>query len=82
MREFFISSTGAEMDWLIFIGMLLLICLFVGIFVVWFTVFRKSGKKRRKRRHHHRRHSSPTLAELGGLPPRREENDTDSPPPP
>ncbi len=70
------------MDWLIYLSVLLVICFFIGVLVVWFTVFRKTGKKRRKRRHHHRRHTSPTLADLGGLPPRRDEKDTDSPPSP
>jgi NADH:ubiquinone oxidoreductase subunit 5 (subunit L)/multisubunit Na+/H+ antiporter MnhA subunit len=81
MRRFFLSSTGAATDWLVFIAILTLVCFFIGIFVVWFTVFRKPGKRRRKRRRHHH-HVSPTLAELGGLPPRRDENKIDSQPPP
>jgi hypothetical protein len=80
MRRFFLSYTGVSLDWLVFIGILMLVCLAIGIFVVWYTVLRKPGRKR-KRRHHHRRRRSPTLADLGGLPPRREEKDTDSSPP-
>jgi hypothetical protein len=80
MRKFFISYTGASIDWLVFIGILMLACFVVGVFVVWFTVFRIPGKRRRKRRHHHRR-KGPTLAELGGLPPRRDEKKRDPQPP-
>ena len=81
MRKFFLSYDDTTMDWMVFLGILLLTCLCVAVFVVWFTIFRKQGKKRRKRRHH-RHHNSPSLAELGGLPPRREENKTGSVPPP
>lgn len=80
MRQFFISSTGADLNWLIFIGLLLLICSFTGIFVIWFTLFRGKKKGRRKRRHRHHR-NNPSLAEIGGLPPRREDKKTDPPPP-
>ncbi|MGC9940779.1 MAG: hypothetical protein ABSE48_03035 [Verrucomicrobiota bacterium] len=81
MRKFFLSSTAASVDWLVFLAILLAVCLVIGVFVVWFTVFRKQGKRRRKRRHHHRRQGL-TLAELGGLPPRRDESKTDTQPPP
>ena len=79
MRRFLLSYTGTSLDWLVFIAILILICFFVGIFVVWFTVFRKPGRKRKRHRHRHRR--GPTLADLGGLPPRRVEKDTDLDPP-
>ena len=81
MRHFFIYSYGVSADWLIFLVMLMLICFAVGVFVVWFTVFRHKGKKRRKRRHHHHRDGRGIpLSAKGGLPPRREEP-RDVPPP-
>jgi NADH:ubiquinone oxidoreductase subunit 5 (subunit L)/multisubunit Na+/H+ antiporter MnhA subunit len=70
MREFFNSSSEASIDWLVFIAILLAVCFAIGIFIIWFTVFRKKGKKRRKHRHHRHR-KNPTLAETGGLPPKR-----------
>jgi ABC-type nickel/cobalt efflux system permease component RcnA len=73
MREFFITANSDSADWLIFLGMLLLICLAIGIFVIWFTIFRNKGKKRRKRHHHrHHDHQGSPLSARGGLPPRRE----------
>ncbi len=81
MRKFFLSYDDTTMDWLVFLGILLLACMCIAVFAVWFTIFRKQGKRRRKRRHH-RHHKSPSLAELGGLPPRREENETGPVPPP
>jgi hypothetical protein len=81
MREFFISY-GVSADWLIFLVMLMLICFAVGVFVIWFTVFRHKGKKRRKRHHHHHHRDGRgiPLSAKGGLPPRREEP-RDVPPP-
>jgi hypothetical protein len=60
--------------------MLVLICLAVGVFVIWFTIFRHKGKKRRKRHHHHHRNQPKPLSAVGGLPPRRDEPH-DRPPP-
>jgi hypothetical protein len=80
MREFFITSYGVTGDWLIFLAMLALICLFVGVFVVWYTIFRHKGKKRRKRHHHHRHNQPKPLSAGGSLPPRRDEPH-DLPPP-
>ena len=72
MREFFITSSGVASDWLVFLAMLTLICLAVGAFVVWYTIFRHKGKKRRKRRHHHHRNQPKPISSSGGLPPRRD----------
>jgi hypothetical protein len=80
MRRFFLYSYGVSADWLIFLAMLVLICFAVGVFVVWFTVFRHKGKKRHKRRHRHRDGRGIPLSAKGGLPPRREEP-RDVPPP-
>jgi ABC-type nickel/cobalt efflux system permease component RcnA len=83
IREFFITANGVQADWLIFLGILLLVCIAVGLFVVWATVFRNRGKKRRKRRHRHhhdRKQPGSPLSAGGGLPPRREPP-PDSPPP-
>ena len=79
MDEFFTSAAGASLNWLVFIGLMLLICFFTGIFVVWFTLFRGKKKRRRKHRHRHRQ-NNPSLAEIGGLPPRREDKKTGPPP--
>lgn len=80
MRELFLAANSDSADWLIFLGMLLLICLGIGIFVVWFTIFRNKGKKRRKRHHHrHRHHPGSPLSARGGLPPRREPPDKSPP---
>ena len=84
IREFFITANGVQADWLIFLAILFLVCLAVGVFVIWVTIFRKNGKKRRKRRHRHHHHRNPAspLSEVSGLPPRREPPPpTDSPPP-
>ncbi len=72
------STAGSSASWLIFVGIMAAVCLAIFIFVVWFTVIRKSsgGKKRRKNRN--RRHQkNPSLAELGGLPPVRPEKKSD-----
>ena len=82
MRQFFISASDASTNWLVFLAILLVICFFIGVVVVWFALFRKKGKKHRKRRRHRHRHKNPTLAETGGLPPIREVKKADGQKPP
>ena len=71
------SSDSPVIQWLEFLGFLLLLFLCVGGFIVWLQVSRNS-KSRRKRKLRHHRPTNPTLAQTGGLPPRRDPN---QPPP-
>lgn len=73
--NFDMQSSGVSGDWLIFLGILLLVGLGITLFFVWFFVLRRSGKQKRKRRHRYHRHVNPTLAETGGLPPVRQSNE-------
>jgi len=80
MRNFFFTSYGVGADWLIFAAMMVMIGLSVGVFVIWYTIFRHKGKKRRKRHHRHHHSQPKPISASGGLPPRREEPH-DLPPP-
>jgi hypothetical protein len=83
MEPFDLSTSVRTTQWLVYMGILLVFGFALAVFVIWFTLFRKSVKKRRrKRRHRHRHHKNPTLAESGGLPPVREEEETDTATPP
>ncbi|HEY4416516.1 MAG TPA: hypothetical protein VGO57_12565 [Verrucomicrobiae bacterium] len=78
----FPSSAGGTASWLIFLGIMVLVCFALGIFVVWFTLFRNKGGKRKRKNHKRRRQKNPSLAETGGLPPVREEKNAEGPLPP
>jgi len=56
MREIFIAQNKAAADWLIFLGMVLVVCFGVGIFLVWLKTFHKIKRNRHKRGHHRHRH--------------------------
>ena len=71
------SADSPVVQWLEFIGFLLLLFICVGGFIVWFQIAR-SSKAKRKRKHRHHRPTNPTLAQTGGLPPKR---DPDQAPP-
>lgn len=74
-----IGATSKKADWLVFLGIILLIGLVVAAIVIWATVFKtKTAKAKRKRRRRHHKQHNPTLAETGGLPPVRDPN---QPPP-
>ena len=71
------STSGETTSWLIFLGIMVAACLLLAIFVVWFTVLRKSSGKKRRKNRSRRRQKNPTLAETGGLPPVRTEKKSD-----
>jgi uncharacterized iron-regulated membrane protein len=75
MKQLYLPSAGSPViDWLIFLGFLLLVCLCLGGFVVWMKVLRSNKSKRKRRKHRHHRPTNPTLAQTGGLPPKRDPN--------
>jgi len=57
MREFFIAQNNDLADWLIFLGVLFLVFIVTGIFLVWLKAFHKIKRNRHKRRHHRHRHT-------------------------
>lgn len=57
MREFFIAQNQDSADWLIFLGVLFLVFIATGIFLVWLKAFHKIKRNRRKRGHHRHRHT-------------------------
>lgn len=71
------SADSPVVEWLGFIGFLLLLFLAMGGAVIWFKILRSNKVKRKRKKKHHRGHN-PTLAQTGGLPPRRDPNE---PPP-
>jgi uncharacterized iron-regulated membrane protein len=77
MKTFFSSATNPVLQWLVFLGVMLLLCVALGGLIIWLRTAR-AGKPHRKRRHRRHRHSNPTLAQAGGLPPKRDPN---QPPP-
>ena len=68
------SADSPAIEWLGFIGFLVLLCLCLGAFVIWLTVGRNGKPKRRRRKHRHHLRTNPTLAQTGGLPPKRDPN--------
>jgi flagellar biosynthesis/type III secretory pathway M-ring protein FliF/YscJ len=57
MREFFIAQNNDLADWLIFLGVLFLVFIVTGIFLVWFKAFHKIKRNRHKRGRRRHRHS-------------------------
>jgi len=75
MNSLDFTSTNSLTNWLIFLGVLLVIGLGFGIFVLWSKGLRgmrePHHKKHRKHRRRHNQQHNPTLAERDGLPPKR-----------
>jgi hypothetical protein len=77
MREFFIARNNDSADWLIFLGVLFLVFIATGIFLVWLKAFHKIRRNRHKRgRRRHRHTRQPGSA--GSIP----RHPTDHVPPP
>ncbi len=73
MNVFGLPNNSVSNEWLIFVGVLLVIGLAAIFFILWIfgpPTGAKKKHRRRKKRHYHRK-SYPTLDQTGGLPPPR-----------
>jgi hypothetical protein len=79
MKSWYLPSADSPvLEWLGFIGFLLLLSIALGGLIVWLKVAKANKSKRKHRKHRHHRPTNPTLAQIGGLPPKRDPN---QPPP-
>lgn len=79
MKHFFQPTAQSPLlEWLAFIGLLLLPFIVVAAVIVMMKTGRQGAPSHRKRKHRHHRPTNPTLAQTKGLPPRRDPN---APPP-
>ncbi len=73
MREFFIGQNTESYDWLIFLGVWLLIGIPAAIFLMWLKAFHKIKRNRHKRgrrRHRHPDTQKPGSAASASRPAR------------
>ncbi len=75
MKTWFMpSADNPALEWLGFVGFLLVLFVCLGGFIVWVRLAKSSHPKRKHRQHRHHRPVNPTLAQTGGLPPKRDPN--------